>query len=89
MPIMFGFFSLQFPAGLSIYFILSNVIGIGQSMLTRSNKDVVTVAPATAIAAPEKEVSAREGPTLRSSNGQPSRSANRPVSKRKRRSAKR
>lgn len=30
MPLMFGFFSLQFPSGLSIYFILANVIGIGQ-----------------------------------------------------------
>jgi YidC/Oxa1 family membrane protein insertase len=30
MPIMFGFFSLQFPAGLSIYFVLVNIIGIGQ-----------------------------------------------------------
>lgn len=30
MPVMFGFFSLQFPAGLSIYFVLVNIIGIGQ-----------------------------------------------------------
>lgn len=37
MPLMFGFFSLSFPAGLSIYFILSNVIGIGQGYLTRVN----------------------------------------------------
>jgi YidC/Oxa1 family membrane protein insertase len=34
MPIMFGFFSLTFPAGLSIYFVLSNVIGIGQGYIT-------------------------------------------------------
>jgi YidC/Oxa1 family membrane protein insertase len=34
MPIMFGFFSLQFPAGLSIYFVLANIIGIGQGFLT-------------------------------------------------------
>lgn len=33
MPLMFGFFALQFPAGLSLYFILSNVIGVGQGML--------------------------------------------------------
>lgn len=32
MPLMFGFFSLQFPAGLSIYFILANVIGIVQGL---------------------------------------------------------
>jgi YidC/Oxa1 family membrane protein insertase len=36
MPIMFGFFSLQFQAGLSIYFVLSNIIGIGQSYYVRN-----------------------------------------------------
>ncbi|NDJ78268.1 MAG: membrane protein insertase YidC [Chloroflexi bacterium] len=30
MPIMFGIFSLSFASGLSIYFIASNIIGIGQ-----------------------------------------------------------
>lgn len=39
MPIMFGFFSLSFPAGLSIYFVLSNIIGIGQGYLTRVNME--------------------------------------------------
>jgi YidC/Oxa1 family membrane protein insertase len=35
MPLMFGFFSLSFPSGLSIYFILSNVIGIAQGYYMR------------------------------------------------------
>ncbi len=35
MPLMFGFFSLQFPAGLSIYFILANIIGIFQGLYMR------------------------------------------------------
>ena len=35
MPIMFGFFSLSFASGLSIYFILSNLVGIGQGWYTR------------------------------------------------------
>jgi YidC/Oxa1 family membrane protein insertase len=35
MPLMFGFFSLQFQAGLSFYFIFSNVIGILQSIYTK------------------------------------------------------
>jgi YidC/Oxa1 family membrane protein insertase len=39
MPIMFGFFSLQFQAGLSIYFILSNVIGIGQGYYMRDSME--------------------------------------------------
>ena len=34
MPLMFGYFSLQFSSGLSIYFIISNVIGIVQYALT-------------------------------------------------------
>lgn len=39
MPLMFGMFSLSFPAGLSIYFIVSNVIGIGQGYITKRNMD--------------------------------------------------
>ena len=35
MPLMFGFFSLSFPSGLSIYFVLSNLIGIGQGYYMR------------------------------------------------------
>jgi len=30
MPLMFGLFALQFPSGLSIYFIVSNLVGIAQ-----------------------------------------------------------
>ena len=29
MPLMFGFFAMQMPAGLSIYFIVSNLVGMG------------------------------------------------------------
>jgi YidC/Oxa1 family membrane protein insertase len=29
MPLMFGFFAMQMPAGLSIYFIVSNIVGMG------------------------------------------------------------
>lgn len=39
MPIMFGVFSLQFQAGLSVYFVLSNLIGIGQGLYTRRIMD--------------------------------------------------
>ncbi|MEM7114761.1 MAG: YidC/Oxa1 family membrane protein insertase [Chloroflexota bacterium] len=35
MPLMFGFFSLTFPAGLSVYFVLANIIGIGQGYYMR------------------------------------------------------
>ncbi|MCA9980127.1 MAG: membrane protein insertase YidC [Anaerolineales bacterium] len=35
MPLMFGFFSLSFPSGLSIYFVISNIIGIFQGYIVR------------------------------------------------------
>lgn len=35
MPLMFGLFSIQFAAGLSIYFIISNLIRIAQYYLTK------------------------------------------------------
>jgi YidC/Oxa1 family membrane protein insertase len=34
MPLMFGFFAMQMPAGLSIYFIVSNLVGIGIQWVT-------------------------------------------------------
>lgn len=38
MPLMFGFFSLSFASGLSIYFIASNIIGIAQySMMGKTD----------------------------------------------------
>ena len=37
MPVMYGFFALQFSIGLSIYFIVSNVIGIIQYALIGKN----------------------------------------------------
>ncbi|HSH05859.1 MAG TPA: YidC/Oxa1 family membrane protein insertase [Anaerolineae bacterium] len=39
MPLMFGFAALSFPAGLSLYFILSNMIGMGQSYLVKRSRD--------------------------------------------------
>lgn len=38
MPLMFGFFSLNFSVGLSIYFVVSNVIGIIQYSLMGQSK---------------------------------------------------
>lgn len=35
MPVMFGFFAMSFSSGLSIYFIISNLIGIGQGWYVR------------------------------------------------------
>ena len=70
MPLMFGFFSLSFSVGLSIYFVISNLIGIIQySLMGQSKLDLrkylrrvvpapVTdqgSAPAQEIAAPRSE----------------------------------
>jgi YidC/Oxa1 family membrane protein insertase len=93
MPIMFGFFSLQFQAGLSIYFVLSNLIGIGQGYYVRSlmsspgvkSKPEVESAeqPTTA---PEKRIADR---AEKPGSSQPVYKTKKPTSKRKRRSAKR
>ena len=94
MPLMFGFFSLSFPSGLSIYFILSNLIGIGQGYITKNN-----MAKERAAREAEKAMGKTTGipaeakatPSSKSStNGRKSRpTAKKRTSKRKRRSAKR
>ncbi len=89
MPIMFGFISLQFPAGLSIYFVLSNVIGIAQGYYMRRTMPQPE---------PKKNAPKVESPTVqeeeqpksaksKSSGSLPS--PKKPRSKRKQRSAKR
>ncbi|MCL5996265.1 MAG: YidC/Oxa1 family membrane protein insertase [Chloroflexi bacterium] len=40
MPVMFGFFMLSAPAGLGIYWIVSNLIGIGQYYLMKPRLDL-------------------------------------------------
>lgn len=96
MPIMFGFFSLSFPSGLSIYFVLSNVIGIGQGYITRRNlakeREAAelkgTSVPATTGIPAEAKGSLAKMSTA--SNGRPSKKqSQKRTSKRKRRSAKR
>jgi YidC/Oxa1 family membrane protein insertase len=89
MPIMFGFFSLSFPAGLSIYFVLSNLIGIGQGYLTRSNmaKEEAARASKGEITTTGIPATTEKPRTSGGSNGQPKR--RKKGTKRKRRSAKR
>jgi len=58
MPLMFGWFSLSFPSGLSIYFIISNLIGIAQTAITQpvdwKNVFSFSLGPARAPAVPAK-----------------------------------
>lgn len=39
MPLMFGFFALQFPSGLSIYFVVANLIGMVQGFYMRNQRE--------------------------------------------------
>jgi len=41
MPLMFGFISLQYATGLSIYFIISNLFGMAQYYFIRTNRNGV------------------------------------------------
>lgn len=87
MPLMFGFFSLQFQAGLSIYFIFSNVLGILQSWYTRKAVPPLEPLPVkTETTVIDQPVEAGQGKAL---GPKPEYKAKPPTSKRKRRSAKR
>ena len=98
MPMMFGLFSLQFPAGVSIYFIFSSLIGILQSIIVKREKATAEAAKASEGSTPwleqpieiEEEVPALEAPAA------PPKTVNKPepagpkkLSKRKQQSARR
>lgn len=65
MPIMFGFFSLNFPAGLTVYWVASNIWTIGQQYLLVSR--VARPAEAPAAAEPSPNGKSRSGGGGRSS----------------------
>lgn len=103
MPIMFGFFSLSFQSGLSIYFVLSNLIGIGQGLYTRrvmaaekealaQQKDLKVMGMKGDDVIPEPEMPKNEAMPNSRKNGEAvsnKSKRNKNQSKRKRRSAKR
>ena len=39
MPLMFGFMAMQFPSGLSIYFVISNLIGMVQGFIMKRSRE--------------------------------------------------
>ncbi|GAB4508955.1 MAG: hypothetical protein OHK0046_02990 [Anaerolineae bacterium] len=65
MPIMFGFFALSFSVGISIYFVVSNLVGILQySLMGRADWKQLFSRPAPAPAAqPAKEITGRKAAT--------------------------
>jgi YidC/Oxa1 family membrane protein insertase len=99
MPLMFGFFSLQFPSGLSIYFILANLIGIVQGLYMRRVTDKEKALRAAnggtpyvidAEKQPAKAVEAKSKQSVNGAGGAKSKSsAGQSAAKRKKRSAKR
>ncbi len=100
MPIMFGFFSLSFQAGLSIYFVLSNLIGIGQGLYTRRimeaekealarEKELKAMGMNGDVGIPEAEMTKNEPVSSGNSKATQGSRKSRSQSKRKRRSAKR
>lgn len=100
MPIMFGFFSLSFQSGLSIYFVLSNVIGIAQGFYTRrvmaaekealaQQKELKAMGLNGGGSIPEAQIPAAETlPEVKETKNKSAQSSSN-QSKRKRRSAKR
>jgi YidC/Oxa1 family membrane protein insertase len=65
MPLMFGFFSLSFPSGLSIYFIVSNLVGIAQYALMgnlQMPEFVRRLLPASARNGSAKRLPAKQAP---------------------------
>jgi YidC/Oxa1 family membrane protein insertase len=99
MPLMFGFFSLQFPSGLSIYFILANLIGIVQGLYMRRVMDKDRALRAanggtsyvnTTEKAPVKAIEGKSKQSVNGAGGGKSKSSTgQSAAKRKKRSAKR
>ncbi len=48
MPIMIVFFAMQFPAGLALYWVVSNIFSVGQQWIIMRDKSLKVPVPATA-----------------------------------------
>ena len=62
MPIMYGFFALNFSIGLSIYFIISNLIGIVQAYFMNRQRQALANAD-TVVASAARDSKAKAKPT--------------------------
>lgn len=86
MPLMFGFFALQFPAGLSLYFVLSNIIGVGQGWLIRRSAEEESTARENGAGPAKADASDSGAAEATSSNGAKSQSKTSKKKRRKRKS---
>ncbi len=70
MPIMIVFFAMQFPAGLALYWVISNIFSIGQQWVIMRDKSLAPVtAPAAAPAKSEKPEASQAPPAPAAGNG--------------------
>jgi len=70
MPLMFGYLAMQMPAGLSIYFIVSNLVGMGIQWATNrwlTNDDGDEPLPSKRPVAAEKQENERDSSSKRQS----------------------
>ena len=82
MPLMFGFFAMQMPAGLSVYFIVSNLIGMGiqwatNRWFTGDSKDQPPPkrrAPVSKVTLPEDKPTSKNQKPVRKKRGYKKRS---------------
>jgi YidC/Oxa1 family membrane protein insertase len=83
MPLMFAFFALSFPSGVSLYWVVNSIVGIGFNIVTygfpllKIEPIVKARVPATAVAAADGS-SAPRSPSPRSEPARELRSANGP-----------
>jgi YidC/Oxa1 family membrane protein insertase len=54
MPLFFTFFFLNLPSGLVLYWLVNNILGIGQQVLINRRAAQLVPAPATAEAGKKK-----------------------------------
>jgi membrane protein insertase Oxa1/YidC/SpoIIIJ len=81
MPLMFAFFALSFPSGVSLYWVVNSIVGIGFNIVTygfpmlKIQPIVKTRVPATASAVADVSSSPRS-PSQRSEPARELRTAN-------------
>ena len=68
MPLMFGLFALQFASGLSIYFIVSNLVGVAQYKLIGNPAKPAAGPAKPATGKPQLTAPAAKTPTAKANN---------------------
>ena len=72
MPVMFGFFTLQFPAGLGVYILFSNVLGIAIQYFISPQQSKEALASMTSLIGRRKPALEAAGSAVVAAEGEPS-----------------